>query len=190
MLFTTSTFLAILAATASARPTEKAIVNDVSFLDSVLLLDAPAYYEGLDLKATFRAHTFSRFSIKQSSSLLVKALKALDIIVGGDLSTVLDRTKLFFVDALEGKTVDLKTPKGCLDVSVGETEDGGFVEQQVSLGQCGDGGVEPKIVLADLGMLDSRGINATVFPSTPYGFGIISGICSDLCVQPDYCVFH
>jgi len=176
MYFTNSALAALLGATALALPTTKGTVSEFSILDSILLLDAPAYYQGSDLKATFRAHTFSRLSIKPPDSVLLLAFTALGIVVDEDLTLLVERTKFFFVDAQEGKTVDLKTPKGCLDVSVGKTEAGGFVEQQVSLGKCG--GDQPKIVEADLSLLDTRDFKATVFPSKPDGFGIISGMCS------------
>ena len=103
----------------------------------------------------------------------------------GDKANVLtDRIQLFGAIGLSGKelSVNVQNCNGGA-VTLGQTSgfpDLGQMLQTVDLGVCTTN--QPMVAQVQVSALDSRQFNATIFPSPPTGFGVISGLSPSLWV--------
>ncbi|KAK6525764.1 hypothetical protein TWF281_010809 [Arthrobotrys megalospora] len=146
--------------------------------DEVLLFDAPAFRtgEGNELTASIRMFTHIR-QIDSSiiSGALTTAIEALGIEVGNKAGNLFERTKLFFAIPRSGIEVDLNVA-GCDSFNVGDTSKGGLLERNAAIGACG-GALSPRTISGVApGFFSSRPFEATLFPSHPNGFGVVSDV--------------
>lgn len=164
----------------------RGIFDSISPLDSVLLFDAPAFQDptnAQNLIASLEAYVSLRqIDIPGFSAALSAGLSAVGL--GADdasISTALNRLSLFPTLGLGGKTLNVKID-GCNQEAVVNSTSGlpdlGITLQNVSIGSCGSTslqGGQQLIGLVDVDAIDNRQFTATIFPSPPDGFGIISG---------------
>jgi hypothetical protein len=155
--------------------------SSLDILDSVILFDAPAFQDGSGgLTAVMPAFVSIRqIDLGPVTSALTALLNDVGVSVGDKASTFADRAQLFSAIGLGGKEVDVDVV-GCSDgqVSLAQTSgspDLGQMLKTVSLGNCGSG-LQPLVGNVQVSALDNRQFNATIFPSPPDGFGVISDI--------------
>lgn len=123
------------------------------------------------------------------SGALTTAIEALGIEVGNKASNLFERTKLFFAIPRSGVEVDLDVA-GCDSFNVGDTSKGGLLEQNAAIGTCG-GALSPRTISGVApGFFSSRPFEATLFPSHPNGFGVVSGkykfLCHLVCIGGEF----
>ncbi|EPS36634.1 hypothetical protein H072_9885 [Dactylellina haptotyla CBS 200.50] len=146
--------------------------------DDILLFDAPALQSGAgsDMTASVRMFSFVRqIDSGVVSSVVTKAIEAFGVEIGNKANNVLERTKLFLAIPRSEISVDLKVST-CNSISVGKTSDGGLLEQSAALGAC-DGSLTPKNISGSVPRIfNSKQFSATLFPSGPSGFGVVSDV--------------
>ncbi|KAF3903164.1 hypothetical protein ABW21_db0208539 [Orbilia brochopaga] len=175
--FATSIALAAFASPALANPIPENLPRGSPMItDNVLLFDAPAFMNANgEWTATFRMFSSLRIDTSILSSPITAAVEALGIEIGNGANNLLERTKLFFTVSRKSITVDIKVA-GCNTVSVGETSSGGLLEKNVGVGKC-DNSLAPRNISANVPrFFGSKAFEATLFPSPPTGFGVISDI--------------
>ncbi|KAK6343447.1 hypothetical protein TWF730_011036 [Orbilia blumenaviensis] len=146
--------------------------------DEVLLLDAPAFRtgEGNELTASIRMFTHVRqFDSSVVSGALTTAIEALGIEVGNKANNLFERTKLFLAIPRNGIEVNLDI-SGCDSFSIGDTANGGLLEKNAGIGACGGSLNQRTISGVAPGFFSNREFEATLFPSPPTGFGVISDV--------------
>jgi hypothetical protein len=153
--------------------------SSVDILDNVVLFDAPAFQDSSgDWTAAMPAFVSLReVSLEPVAAAFTYVLSDLGIVVGDRVDVLADRLELFAAIGLSGKEVDV-TVNGCSggQVSLSQTSgqpDVGQMLKMVALGTCETG--QPLVGNVQLAALDNRHFSATIFPSAPNGFGVISG---------------
>lgn len=181
MVFGKSLLLsAILAQQALSAPTlrQRQIFDSITPLDSVILFDSPAFQDPENpnnLITSFRSFvSLNQIEFDFVAEALTDFIEGLGIEVGDAINILEDRAQLFGAIGLPGKEVTVKV-EGCSEVELVETEffpNLGMLERNVSIGACGTGPLKAEV---DLSFIDGRSFEGVVFPSSPDGFGIISG---------------
>ncbi|KAI5804610.1 hypothetical protein EDC01DRAFT_644076 [Geopyxis carbonaria] len=157
--------------------------TDVDVTDAVLLLDAPAFQSPSDSNvwlASMRAFVYLRQpDLGAVTDAFEKFLtETLGITaVGTKLSTLEERIRLFAAIPNPGEKVDITLSSGgcsVMTLELPETPLSGTVETDaVSLGSGCSALAQAAVTV---GTLDDRDFNATIYPSVPTGWGVISDI--------------
>jgi hypothetical protein len=172
-----------------AAPSRRSL-GDIDSLDDVLVLDAPAFQDGLSTKASVQAFSSLRqISVGPIADAFSTALENLGVTTGDTFGNLEDRVRLFGAIGLEGKQVKLKMD-GCDDeILVKQTSglpDLGMmlrtvdIEATCAASLLGKDEVSAKVQLTPT---DKRNISTTIFPSGSDGFGVISG-------EQDKCIYR
>ena len=148
--------------------------------DSLTLFDSPAFQEpasGIWTSSMSAFVSLRQIDLAPAVRTVFDTLfRDLGVDVGDRAATLTERIQLFSVFGRAGKDVDV-TVSGCTPGTVTLTKtaglpDLGHVSQNVTLGTC-----DTTLPLAGTARVGSREFTATIFPSPPDGFGIISGEC-------------
>lgn len=147
--------------------------------DDLVLFDAPAFQNGNggELSASFRSFVYIRqINTGLITGALTFALEKLGVKIGNKAHNLLDRTKLFVAIPRQGVELDMQIP-GCNNPKVGRTDKSGLFETVAKIGTCG-GSLAPKEFSVRMPgfFSDREPEKATIFPSLPDGFGVVSGM--------------
>ncbi|KAF9010909.1 hypothetical protein BDZ89DRAFT_937293, partial [Hymenopellis radicata] len=143
--------------------------------NSVLLFDAPAFIDPADDTSTLISQQVFVFQDPVGDALteltnIIKTGLALFGISGDDLSTAVERTKLFVAGGVSGQSVSVAI-SGCSASGVlTGTASSGLALQNVSVGTC-----ETAAQFSGQ-LVDDATTTSTVFASPDIGFGVISDI--------------
>lgn len=152
----------------------------INVLEDVLLFDAPAFQDPNTNETLVGLQSFvflRQIDLTPFSSAVSSALSKVGIDVGDKIAQVLDRTKLLAAIGRSGQEVEVNVD-GCSTVATlsktSALPDLGMALQNVSVGQCSSTAALTGQV--KLSVIDTRKLQATIFPSSPDGFGVISGV--------------
>ncbi|KAG7093256.1 hypothetical protein E1B28_006939 [Marasmius oreades] len=157
--------------------TEQGLFSAINDFDDVLLFDSPAFQDPENPGNTLinvQSYVFLKhFDLDPLTTVINDALAELGIDVGGQIDRVIDRMKLLATVGLPGREVKM-TVEGCeKKATLPKTgfKDLGVVTGIVSVGHCGYGKQFNATVEGN-----DFAPRATIFPSPPDGFGVISDI--------------
>lgn len=138
---------------------------------------------------TFKAplRTFvhlAQFDLSPLTQAFTNILEGLNVDIGDAANILEDRLALFAAIGLPGKKPDVNIANGgCSgdEIQLGTTDalpDLGMSETIIDIGGCASALADdvPAIATIDLPFFDNRKFEATIFPSIPDGFGIISDV--------------
>lgn len=149
--------------------------HDINVLDDVILFDAPAFQNPANSAETIvalQSFVFLReINLHPLRSAIASALSKIGVTVDDKVATAAERLKLFAAIGVHG-TVKA-TVTGCSSTSVLSVPSHGLALGKISLGHCSSGSQFTAQVKTSA--MDSRTFHATIFDSTPGGFGVISG---------------
>jgi len=178
----TSTLLSLSLAAVSVNAASVERRQEVGLLDDALVFDAAAFPDPANAGQTL-VGLQSFVSLRQID--LGPILDGLSGALGGigleeigdGIATVEERIRLVGAIGLAGQEVTVNVDGCSQPVTVGRTSgfpDLGMVLANVSLGECGAG--KELVGTVELGALDNRNLQATVFNSPDSGFGVISDV--------------
>ncbi|KAK7040705.1 hypothetical protein VNI00_009611 [Paramarasmius palmivorus] len=156
-----------------AAPYNRRLFEGINFLNDVLLFDAPAFQDPANPENTLvdmQSFVFlKQLDLDPLTSVIENALEGFGLDVGGKIDSALERIKLFAAVGLSGKEVEVSVD-GCSETATLPKTSLGVVTSSVSVGQC-DAATEFKAEAVDNDFTP----DVTIFPSSPDGFGVISG---------------
>jgi len=161
--------------------------SSIDSLDNVILFDAPAFrdHSGEWTAAIPAFVSLREISVQPMAKAFTLVLNDLGINVGNRAHTLADRLELFAAIGLSGKKLDVSV-NGCNRGSFSLSRTSGLpnLGQSLTTVPLGNCNVTQLVANVRLSTSDTRGFSASIYPSPPDGFGVISGSFSFFLVGP------